>query len=80
MLNLVYADTSDEKVYRALSQRMRDRYDLFGSLPDTIEDEWIDDIENLQQYFSQFTQKKQRGECFRFALTGRQSCRTAQGR
>src|ERR1700737_2629380 len=30
MLNLVYADTSDEKVYRALSQGMRDRYDLFG--------------------------------------------------
>ena len=57
---MVYADTSDEKVYRALSQRMRDRYDLFGSLPDTIEDEWIEDIENLQEYFSQFTQKKQR--------------------
>jgi superfamily II DNA/RNA helicase len=64
MLNLVYADTSDEKVYRALSQRMRDRYDLFGSLPDTVEDEWIDDIENLQQYFSQFTQKKQRANAF----------------
>ena len=64
MLNLVYADTSDEKVYRALSQRMRDRYDLFGSLPDTIEDEWIDNIENLQEYFSQFTQKKQRANAF----------------
>ena len=64
MLNLVYAETSDEKVYRALSQRMRDRYDLFGSLPDTIEDEWIADIENLQEYFSQFTQKKQRANAF----------------
>jgi superfamily II DNA/RNA helicase len=39
MLNLVYADTNDEKVYRALSQRMKDRYDLFGSPPDMIEDE-----------------------------------------
>jgi len=64
MLNLVYADTNDEKVYRALSQRMRDRYDLFGSLPDTIEDDWIEDIENLQEYFSQFTQKKQRANAF----------------
>jgi len=32
MLNLVYAGTNDEKIYRVLSQRMRDRYDLFGSL------------------------------------------------
>jgi hypothetical protein len=46
MLNLVYSDTQDEKVYNILSRRMRDRYDSFGSLPDTIEDEWIDDIEN----------------------------------
>ena len=32
MLNLVYANTNDERVYRALSRRMKDRYDLFGSL------------------------------------------------
>lgn len=64
MLNLVYADTNDEKVYRALSQRMKDRYDLFGSLPDTIEDEWIDDIGNLDEYFSQFTSKKKRANAF----------------
>ncbi len=31
VLNLVYADTNNEKVYRVLSQRMKDRYDLFGS-------------------------------------------------
>jgi superfamily II DNA/RNA helicase len=64
MLNLVYADTSDEKVYEALSKRMKDRYDLFGSLPDTIEDEWIDDIANLDEYFSQFTAKKKRANAF----------------
>ncbi len=71
MLNLVYADTNDEKVYRALSQRMKDRYDLFGSLPDTIEDEWIDDIGNLEEYFSQFTSKKKRANAFdlRYAKT-----------
>ena len=31
MLNLVYHDTQDEKVYAALSSRMKDRYDIFGS-------------------------------------------------
>jgi len=64
MLNLVYADTNDEKVYEALSKRMKDRYDLFGSLPDTIEDEWIDDIANLDEYFSQFTLKKRKANAF----------------
>src|SRR5579864_5393698 len=39
MLNLVYHDTQDEKVYRVLSRRMKDRYDIFGGLPDTIEDD-----------------------------------------
>jgi superfamily II DNA or RNA helicase len=64
MLNLVYANTNDEKVYRALSQRMKDRYDLFGSLPDTIDDDWIEDIEHLEEHFSQFTQKKRRANAF----------------
>ena len=36
MLNLVYHDTQDEKVYQVLSRRMKDRYDIFGGLPDTI--------------------------------------------
>lgn len=64
MLNLVYADTHDEKVYNALSRRMRDRYDLFGSLPDTIDDDWIEDIENLDEYLSQFTEKKRQANAF----------------
>jgi superfamily II DNA or RNA helicase len=64
MLNLVYANTHDEKIYNALSRRMRDRYDLFGSLPDTIEDEWIQDIEHLDEYLSQFTEKKRRANAF----------------
>jgi hypothetical protein len=71
MLNLVYQDTIDEKVYRVLSQRMKDRYNLFGSLPDTIDDEWIEDIENLDEYLSQFTQKKKQANAFdlRYANT-----------
>jgi superfamily II DNA/RNA helicase len=49
MLNLVYHETQDEKIYRVLSRRMKDRYDIFGGLPDTIEDEWIDSVEKLEE-------------------------------
>ena len=64
MLNLVYHDTNDEKVYGVLSQRMKDRYDLFGSLPDTIEDDWIEDVENLEEHLRQFTERKKRANAF----------------
>ena len=33
---------------------MRDRFDLFGSLPDTIRDEWIDDIETLGEKMDEY--------------------------
>lgn len=45
MLNLVYSGTRDERVYSVLSQRLKDKYDIFGSLPDTLIDEWIEDKE-----------------------------------
>jgi superfamily II DNA/RNA helicase len=64
MLNLVYHDTNDEKVYAVLSKRMKDRYDLFGSLPDTIEDDWIEDVENLEEHLRQFTERKKKANAF----------------
>lgn len=54
MLNLVYHGTQDEKVYEALSRRMKDRYDIFGNLPDTIEDEWIENVEELEKMMDQY--------------------------
>ncbi len=54
MLNLVYHETQDEQIYHVLSRRMKDRYDIFGSLPDTIEDEWIDTIEKLDQMMDEY--------------------------
>jgi hypothetical protein len=33
-------------------------------LPHTLDDEWIEDVENLERYFSQFTHKKQRANAF----------------
>ncbi len=64
VLNLVYHGTHDEKVYEVLSQRMKDRYDLFGSLPDAIEDEWIEDMENLDARLREFTAQKKQANAF----------------
>ena len=59
MLNLVYADTRDEKVYRTLSTRMKDTFDLFGSLPDTIDDAWIDDEAQLGLRLDQYKSERE---------------------
>ena len=54
MLNLVYHDTQDERVYDVLSRRMKDRYDIFGGLPDTIEDDWIENVEELDKRMDEY--------------------------
>jgi ERCC4-related helicase len=59
MLNLVYHDTQDEKVYQVLSRRMKDRYDIFGGLPDTIEDDWIESVEKLEEMMDQYIHLRQ---------------------
>lgn len=59
MLNLVYSETQDEKVYQVLSRRMKDRYDIFGGLPDTIEDEWIENVEKLEEMMDQYIHLRQ---------------------
>ncbi|MCK9293528.1 MAG: phospholipase D-like domain-containing protein [Desulfobulbaceae bacterium] len=60
MLNLVYHDTQDEKVYQVLSRRMKDRYDIFGGLPDTIEDEWIESVELLEKMMDEYIHLRQK--------------------
>lgn len=59
MLNLVYKGSHDEHVYAVLSKRMKDRYDLLGSLPDVIDDDWIEDIEKMEEHLSQYTKKRE---------------------
>jgi SNF2 family DNA or RNA helicase len=54
MLNLVYHDTRDERVYQALSRRLRDKFDIFGGLPDTIEDDWIENVEHLEARMDEY--------------------------
>lgn len=58
MLNLVYAQTRDEKVYSVLSRRLKDKFDIFGSLPDTIDDEWIDHIEELGEELDKYLERR----------------------
>ena len=60
MLNLVYHDTQDERVYDVLSRRMKDRYDIFGGLPDTIEDDWIDSVERLEEMMNEYVHLRQK--------------------
>ena len=64
MLNLVNEQTVDEKVYERLSERMRDKFNLFGSLPDTIKDEWIEDIETLDEEMDQYIDAQKRATGF----------------
>jgi ERCC4-related helicase len=49
MLNLTYHETRDEDVYNVISARMQDKYDIFGGLPDCIDDDWIEDIEEFEE-------------------------------
>ena len=69
MLNLVNEQTVDEKVHERLSERMRDRYNLFGSLPDTIKDEWIEDIETLSQKMDEYINAKKEATGFDLRYT-----------
>jgi superfamily II DNA or RNA helicase len=64
MLNLVYRGTRDEEIYRRLSTRMKDRFDIFGALPDVIKAEWIDSIELLDEKMSEFIERKHRQNAF----------------
>ena len=58
MLNLVYSETQDEKIYGILSERMKDTYDIFGNLSDSIQDEWIDDEERLKAEMDIYIHKR----------------------
>ena len=60
MLNLVYHDTQDEKIYQVLSHRMKDKFDIFGGLPDTIDDDWIENVEKLDEMMDEYIHLRQK--------------------
>jgi ERCC4-related helicase len=64
MPNLVHQGTVDETVYARLSEHMRNRYDLFGGLPDTIRDDWINDLETLGEKMDQYIEERRQATGF----------------
>lgn len=42
IFNMRYKDSVEDKVHSVLSDRLSDIYDMFGQIPDTLEDVWID--------------------------------------
>lgn len=47
---------------------MRNRYDIFGTLPDVIEDDWIADIERLDEALKDFTNRREKARANAFDL------------
>lgn len=70
MANLTYAGTIDEKVYRVLSDRLRISSDILGTLPETIDADWIDDIETLEERLRAFTVPRKRWDPFEAKYAG----------
>lgn len=42
VLNLRYRDSIEDRVHAVISRRLKDVYDMFGAVPETIEDVWIE--------------------------------------
>lgn len=64
MLNLVYEGSRDEVVYERLSARMQDRFDIFGQLPDTLDDDWIENEERLEAELRKHADRKAKASAF----------------
>lgn len=76
MANLVYSNTRDEKVYSVLSKRLKDKFDIFGALPDTIDDEWIDDTEQFEKEIDKYIDQRESAKnAFELRYQGEDSIR-----
>lgn len=64
MLSLVYEGSRDEVVYGRLSERMKDRFDIFGQLPDTLDDDWIDNEETLEAELRKHADRRRQVSAF----------------
>ena len=63
--NLVYQGTLDVVVYERLSERMKDKYDILGSLPDTIDADWITEGKNqIEKQIRDFIRPKSPADVF----------------
>lgn len=64
MATLAYAGTVDERIYSRLSERMKDRYDILGSIPDTIEADWIEKEKEALEELASFTSPESPADVF----------------
>lgn len=57
ILNLRYKDSIEDKVHDMLAERLKDIYDIFGQIPDVLEDVWINvvygEIEKAKQLINE---------------------------
>lgn len=53
-------ESKDEKICQVLSRRMKDCYDISGGLPDTIEDDWIETVEKLEEMMNEYIHLRQK--------------------
>jgi ERCC4-related helicase len=47
--NMRYQDSVEDRVHQMLSERLRNIHDLFGQIPDTLEDVWIEMAQGNEQ-------------------------------
>jgi len=64
MLSFVYAESRDEVVHDRLLERMKDRLNTFGQMPNTLEDEWIDSEEKLEAELREYADRKRQTPSF----------------
>ncbi|XOS91174.1 helicase-related protein [Brevibacillus laterosporus] len=59
--NLRYRDSVEDRVHNLLSERFKNIHEMFGQLPDVLEDVWVDiaqnDIEKAKQRINEVPQK-----------------------
>ncbi|MEH7076211.1 phospholipase D-like domain-containing anti-phage protein [Neobacillus drentensis] len=61
LFNLRYKDSVEDRVHSLLSERFKSIHEVFGQLPDVLEDVWVDiaqnDIEKAKQRINEVPQK-----------------------
>lgn len=60
IFNLKYKDSVEDRVHELLSSRMHSIYEMFGQIPDVLEDAWVDvamgNIENAKKRINELPQ------------------------
>ena len=63
--NMRYKDSVEDKVHRKLSKRLQEIYDIFGQIPEVLEDLWVAIAQNDEQRAFEVINKIPRANPFR---------------